>query len=151
MPLTAQQSAESGTSKAPGNAFRGSQGRGGRGPWGLRRLVRSVVRIADLQYRIWLTRAKIAAVRLAMFAAIFSAALLLGILAVIFLFIGAFRVLTDVAGIAPVWAYLIMGGGTLLLAVLCAWIGIHSMGRHDEPETSAIAGETEPATQGAGT
>ena len=54
--------------------------------------------------------------RMAMFAALFGAAILLGILAIIFLYIGVFKVLTDVAGLRPVWAYLIYGGFHILLA-----------------------------------
>ncbi len=92
--------------------------------WGVRHLVASVVRLADLQLRIWLTRVKMAVLRAALFSALFAISLLLALLAVIFLFIGAFRVLTDVAGLRPVWAFLIFGGGMLLLAAIMAGIGV---------------------------
>ena len=117
--------------------------------WGLRRLITSSTRIADLQIRIWLTQAKIAAVRVAIFAALFSLAAALAILSVVFLFIGIFRLLTDVAGIAPVWAYLIMGGFTLLVAGILLAVGMHMLSAHDKPDPEAKHDE-HPSTQGAG-
>jgi hypothetical protein len=90
---------------------------GGRtNPGGIRRLVASVARLTDIQLQIWLTRVKLAAWSIALYAALFGAAALIGILGVIFLMIGIFHVLTDVAGLAPVWAFLIFGGGLLILA-----------------------------------
>jgi Putative Actinobacterial Holin-X, holin superfamily III len=90
---------------------------GGRtNPGGLRRLVSSIARLTDIQLQIWLTRAKLAAFSVAFYAALFGAAAVVSILGIIFLFIGLFRVLTDVVGLAPVWAFLIFGGVQLLLA-----------------------------------
>lgn len=74
---------------------------------GLRRLVASTVRLADLQLKIWLTRTKIAVSRILTAILLFTVAGVMAILGTIFLFIGLFRVLTDVVGLRPVWAFLI--------------------------------------------
>lgn len=83
---------------------------------GLRRMVSSIARLVDIQYRIWLTEAKMAVAKIVMYIVLFGAAALFGILGTIFLFIGAFHVLTDVVGLAPVWAYLIFAAVQLGLA-----------------------------------
>ena len=85
-------------------------------PGGFRRLVSSIVRLSDIQLQIWLTRAKLAAWSIAFYAALCGAAAVVGLLGIIFLFIGIFHVLTDVVGLPPVWAFLIFGGFQLLLA-----------------------------------
>lgn len=127
--------ASSTTSAEPVSAEYSSAAAMGRRRWGFRRLLGSVLRIADLQYRIWLTRAKIVLIHAAMFAGLFAVAMVLGILAVIFLYIGVFHVLTDVAGLRPVWAFLIFGGGNLLLAGILVWIGVAMLSARDKPES----------------
>ena len=74
----------------------------------------STTRLADIQLRIWLTEAKLAVSRIVMYVALYAGAGVLGILAIIFLMIGCFRILTDVIGLRPVWAFLIFGA---LLAI----------------------------------
>ncbi len=90
---------------------------------GLRRLLQNAGRVIDLQYRIWLIQAQLTLRRMALYAALFGAAMLIGLLAIIFLFIGAFHILTDVFHIPPVWAYLIFGGVLALLAITLVLIG----------------------------
>ncbi len=75
---------------------------------GLRRLVASTVRLADLQLRIWLTEAKITVARVLTFVILYTVAGVMAILGTIFLFIGVFRILTDVIGIPTVWSFLIL-------------------------------------------
>src|SRR4051812_49469483 len=99
---------------SPGTASAGPRIRQLKG--GLRRLLASAVRLVDLQYRIWLTQAKLTLQRMMLYAALFAAAMVLGLLALIFLYIGVFHLLTDVAGLRPVWAYLIYGGFHAILA-----------------------------------
>jgi hypothetical protein len=91
---------------------------------GLRRLVSSVARLTDIQIQIWATQAKIAAMRLVVYAALVGGASIVGILGVIFVLIGLFHVLTDVVGLAPVWAFLVFGGGQLLLAAILIGVAV---------------------------
>jgi hypothetical protein len=112
-------------------------GRGGRAnPGGVRRLVSSIVRLADIQLQIWLTRAKLAAWSIALYAALFGAAALVGTLGIIFLFIGIFHVLTDVVGLAPVWAFLIFGGVQLLIAGVLFMIAKSILTKHVTPQST---------------
>ena len=74
---------------------------------GIRRLVGSTVRLADLQLRIWLTEAKITVSRIVMYVVLYAIAGVMAILGTIFLFTGLFHVLTDVIGIPTVWSLLI--------------------------------------------
>jgi hypothetical protein len=101
---------------------------------GLRRLINSLVRIADLQYRIWLTQAKLTLQRMMLYAVLFVGAAILGLLAIIFLYIGVFKILTDVIGLRPVWAYLIYGGLHLALALTLVMVGTSILGKKDEDE-----------------
>jgi hypothetical protein len=98
---------------------------------GLRRLLASTFRVVDLQYRIWLTHAKITLQRMVLYAAMFGAAMVIGLLAIIFLYIGVFRLLTDVAGLRPVWAYLIFGVVHLALAAALVFIGTSILQKKD--------------------
>ena len=103
---------------------------------GVRRLLASLVRVVDNQYRIWLLQAKITLMRMALYAALFATAAVLGLLAIIFLYIGVFKVLTDVAGLAPVWAYLIYGGFHLILATVLVLVAISILkGKAKDPTT----------------
>ena len=78
---------------------------------GLRRLLSSVVRVVDIQYRIWLTQAKVTLQRMMIYAALFAAAALLGLPCRSSFSISApFHLLTDVAGFGPVWAWLDLRG-----------------------------------------
>jgi hypothetical protein len=94
-------------------------GRANRG--GLRRLVASIVRLADLQLKIWLTETKIAVSRIVMYLVLYAMAGVMAILGTTFLFIGLFRILTDVIGIPTVWSLLIFSlftfgvAGTVIL------------------------------------
>lgn len=101
---------------------------------GVRRLLNSALRLVDLQYRIWLTQAKLTLQRMMLYAVLFIGAAILGLLAVIFLYIGLFRVLTDVIGLRPVWAYLIFGGLHLVLAITMIMVGTSILGKKDEDE-----------------
>ncbi len=107
---------------------------------GLRRLISSIARLLDLQYRIWLTEAKIAVAKIVMYVVLFGAAALLGILGIIFLFIGAFHVLTDVCGLAPVWAYLIFAGVQLVLAVVLVLVAKGILHKPVSPASHASKG-----------
>src|SRR4051812_8824095 len=102
----------------------GSSGKRIRQPkGGVRRMLASAVRLVDVQYRIWLTQAKLTLQRMLIYAALFAGAAVVGLLAIIFLYIGVFHLLTDVAGLRPVWAYLIYGGFHLVLAVVLVMVG----------------------------
>jgi hypothetical protein len=101
---------------------------------GVRRLVNSLVRIVDLQYRIWLTHAKLTLQRMMLYAALFVGAAILGLLAIIFLYIGLFKILTDVLHVPPVWAYLIFGGLHLVIAITLVMVGTSILGKKDEDE-----------------
>ncbi len=98
---------------------------------GLKAIVQSLLRLADLRYRIWLTRAKLTALRLALFLTLWIVALLVGVLAIVFLYIGLFRVLTDVVGIPTAWAFLIFGGVHAIVAAVLAFIGVHWLSARD--------------------
>jgi predicted phage tail protein len=95
-----------------------------RGKGGVRRLTASVVRLVNIQVKIWLTQAKVTAMKVGLFAGLFAAAAVVAVLAIIFLYIGVFRVLTDVVHLQPVWAFLIFGGVHLLLAAVLVMVAI---------------------------
>jgi hypothetical protein len=105
---------------------------------GVRRLIASVTRIVNLQVQIWLTQAKLTLMKMALYAGLFMAAAVLGLLAIIFLYIGFFRLLTDVIGLAPVWAYLIYGALHLLLAGVLVLIATRIMGSKDDDDTKDL-------------
>jgi hypothetical protein len=90
---------------------------------GVRRLIASIVRLADIQLQIWLTQTKITVVRIAFYMAFFGVAAIIGTLAVIFLLLGLFHILTDVFQIPLVWAYLIFGAFLLGVAATLMLIG----------------------------
>ena len=94
-------------------------------------MLASAVRLVDVQYRIWLTQAKLTLQRMLIYAALFAGAAVLGLLAIIFLYIGLFHVLTDVVGLRPVWAYLIFGGFHLVLAVVLVMVGTSMLSKKD--------------------
>lgn len=101
---------------------------------GVRRLLASGIRIADLQYRIWLTQAKMTVKKLALFAGLFAGAAVLGLLSIIFLFIGLFRILTDVLHIPAVWSYLIFGAVMLALAGTLIFMGMSALNKKDDDD-----------------
>ena len=105
---------------------------------GLRRTVASIARLVDIQYRIWLTEAKMAVARIVMYVVLFGAAALLGILGIIFLFIGAFHVLTDVIGLVPVWAYLIFAVVQLGLALALVMMAKSKLSTPDAPNPDGV-------------
>ena len=96
---------------------------------GLRRLVASTVRLADLQLKIWLTQAKMTATRVVTFIVLFAIAAVMAILGTIFLFIGLFRVLTDVVGLRPVWAFLVFALFAFSVAGIVLMIAQKSLGQ----------------------
>jgi hypothetical protein len=108
---------------------------------GVRRLLSSLIRVIDVQYRIWLLQAKITLMRMLLYAALFTAACVLGLLAIIFLYVGVFKLLTDVAGLAPVWAYLIYGGFHLVLAGVLVMIAMSILKSKDEPKKNKQTAE----------
>jgi len=105
-----------------------------KGRGGFRRLIRSLVRVGDLQLKIWLTHAKLTLQRMMIYAALFGAAAVLGLLAIIFLYIGVFKVLTDVIGLRPVWAYLIYGGFHIALAIGLVVVGTSILNKKDDDD-----------------
>ncbi|MGN6369484.1 MAG: phage holin family protein [Phycisphaerae bacterium] len=74
---------------------------------GIRRLIASTVRLADIQLKIWLTQAKMTVARIVLYVLLYAVAGVMAILGTIFLFIGLFKILTDVIGIPAVWSFLI--------------------------------------------
>lgn len=90
----------------------------GRQRSGVRRMVSSLTRLASLQSQIILLQAKLVAQRVMTAAGLWAGAIAAGILAIVFLDIGVFEVLTDqeLVGIRPAWAFLIFAAVHLLLA-----------------------------------
>jgi len=83
----------------------------GRGPkQAISDLVQSLKRAGSLQAQIWATRAKMKVANTLIMAALMGAAGVMGILAVIFLYIGVFHLLTDIAHMQRTWVYLIYFG-----------------------------------------
>jgi len=111
-----------------------------RRPQGAAQLLASALRLAEIQWQILLTHAKLTALHVALFAALLIASLLFAILAVIFLYIGTFKLLTDVAQMPPVWAYLLFGGTHLLLALSLAFLAVRKLSR-----TSSLPSAPPPA------
>ena len=115
---------------------------------GIKAIVQSLLRLVDIRYRIWLTRAKLTALRLALFATLWIVALLVGVLAIVFLYIGLFRVFTDFVGIPTAWAFLIFGGVHAIVAAVLAFIGVHWLSAKDtrdkKPPTSATHEDAKP-------
>jgi len=92
----------------------------------------SLRRLADLQLTIWLTRIKMAAVRLLLFALCALFALLLLIIAVIFLYAGLYHVLTDLLAIPTAWALLIFAAVHMVIAVLPGILAIALLNRRGD-------------------
>ena len=113
---------------------------------GLRRLIASSVRLANIQLKIWLTEAKITAANIVFYLAMFGAAAVIGLLAIIFLFIGMFKILTDVIGIPPVWSYLIFGGVLMGIAVALIMVGKNALNK--KPDAKTHKPETPARTKG---
>jgi hypothetical protein len=124
--MVAEAQTRPGTAKADGGeqplTDEGQQPRGG-----VRRLIGSATRVASLQFKIWITTAKMIAVRIAVSTGLFLGSAVFGILAVVFLLIGIFKFLTDFVGI-PVWAtYLIFAGVLLLIAGVLVFIAMRML------------------------
>ena len=128
--------ADAGTAQRSGPAG----GRKQRRQRGLPRLIASLLRLADVQYRIWLVQAKLTALRIALFAGLFAGAALLSVLAIIFLYIGAFKVLTDLLEIRAVYAFLLFGGFHLALAGALVFTGVHLLSQRDEKKKDKPGG-----------
>jgi len=100
---------------------------GGRGGW--RRMLASTLRLADVHYRIALLRAKMTAVRITAYVGLAAGAVGLGLMGIIFLYVGMFRLLTDAAGL-PVWGtFLIYAGGHVVTALAMLIGGMWMMRR----------------------
>ncbi|MCL2640536.1 MAG: phage holin family protein [Phycisphaerales bacterium] len=96
-----------------------------RGGW--RRMIASSSRLVDVHYRITVLRAKMAVVRVGVFVGLAVGAVGLGLLGIVFLYVGVFRLLTDVAGL-PVWgAFLIYAGGHVVTALAMLIGGMRMM------------------------
>ncbi len=101
---------------------------------GVRRLIASLTRLINLQYRIWMTQAKMVMMKIAISAGLFIGAAVFGVIGVIFLCIGLFHVLTDVVGI-PLWAaFLIFGGFLAILAAALVLIATRMLTKKDQDE-----------------
>jgi hypothetical protein len=101
---------------------------------GVRRLASSAVRLASIQVKIWLTQVKSTALKIGLFVGLFLAAAVLALLAIIFLYIGVFHLLTEVIGMRHVWAYLIFGGVHLVLAAVLALVAMKILTKKDEDD-----------------
>ena len=141
---TSEAPASSGSAPETGADSERQKARGERRRRGLPRLISALFRLADVQYRIWLVQAKLTALRIALFAGLFAGAALLSVLAIIFLYIGAFKVLTDVLMIRTVYAFLIFGGFHLAVAATLVFTGVHLLSQRDEKK------KTDGAKPGAG-
>ena len=105
--------------------------RGGR-RGGVRRLLASSMRLTGVHYRIALLRAKMTAVRVAIFTGLTAGAIVLSLLGLIFLYISVFRLLTDTIGI-PAWCtFLIYSVGHLAIAFALLMIGARTIRGRDE-------------------
>jgi hypothetical protein len=87
---------------------------------------RSLLRVGKLQGQIWTTRAKMKVANALISAALLSAAGVVALLAIIFLYIGVFHLLTDIAHLQRTWVYLIyfavhVAGAVVLVSVARAW------------------------------
>jgi len=78
-------------------------------------LTGSAMRIASLQVRMWLTQTKITVTRIAIMSVASGIAALLGLAGFIFLYVGCYRVLTDVFHFRTVWACMIFAAFHLVL------------------------------------
>ena len=108
---------------------------------GVRRLISSITRLMDVQYRIMMVRAKMTLVRMAIFTALFAGAVVMGLVGLVFLYIGMFRLLTDVAGL-PVWAtFLIYAGVHLVTGLVLLGFGNRMISGRDEDSDEKHTGE----------
>ena len=73
-------------------------------------MLRSLQRAGTLKAQIFATRAKMKVANTMLMAAFMAAAGVMGLLAVIFLYVGVFHLLTDIAHIQPAWVYLMYFG-----------------------------------------
>lgn len=112
---------------------------------GVSRLVLSLTRLASIQTRLVLAQVKLTAQRLTLALAGFTIAAVFGILGIIFLYIGVFKVLTRYVLDAP-WVWLIYGGIHAVLAVALAAWAMHTLRRPlmDPENEEPAAAEKEP-------
>lgn len=97
----------------------------------------SVRRLADLQVKIWLTSAKLAVYRTVMFVLLSALAFVCGIIALIFIYAGVYRVLTDYAQIPAPWALLIFAGAHLLVAAILVLVAVNTYTRNKPQKTKS--------------
>lgn len=105
----------------------------------VQRLALSLTRLASIQTRIVMTRAKITALRIAIMAALYAAGAMLGLLSIVFLYIGVFLALTYI--MAPVFAFLLMGVVHLVIAGVLIWLGTRYLKKRDEEGASEGSGD----------
>jgi len=95
-------------------------------------------RLADIQLGIWLTRLKMAALRIVLCATFCLLSAVLAFLALVFLYAALYRILTDLLLVPTPWALLIFAGVHFLLAgILVAAVVIIIKSRDDQ---GAMAG-----------
>jgi len=96
----------------------------------------SMGRLVDLQVKIWLMGVKIAVFRAVMIGMLSAVALVLLIVAGIFMYAGLYHVLTDLLAIPTAWALLIFAGAHLFAAGILALIAIRLFTRRSRTRYS---------------
>jgi len=81
-------------------------------------LTRSLVRAGQFQLKLLGLKARILAKKLILSAALSAGAILFGLVGLVFTYIFLFRLLTDVAGLAVVWTWLIFAAVHVLTAMV---------------------------------
>ncbi|HEY4330164.1 MAG TPA: hypothetical protein VGN88_10550 [Phycisphaerae bacterium] len=117
-----QQEAMPAEGAAEGNPNDDGERDGGEAGEAIPELFKSLKRVIKLQVRIWLTHAKRMMLQTAVVAAAGAVCVVLAILAIVFLYIGVFHVLTDILHIAVAWSFLIFSG--LHVAGILVIVGI---------------------------
>jgi hypothetical protein len=104
-------------------------------------MVSSLKRISALQLSIWIKQVKNAVMRITLFAALSAVAFVFVVMAVIFLYAGVFRVLTDVLHIPTVWALLIFAGVHMVIAGILFLVAVKLLQRMkpDNKKTVPVA------------
>jgi len=98
---------------------------------GVKRLVLSLTRLANIQLHIMLLRTKYTVRKIMMAAALFAAAGVVATLAIIFLYIGVFELLC--LAMQPMWAFILLGGVHLVIAALLIITGKAMLSGDSDP------------------
>jgi hypothetical protein len=105
-------------------------------------LMQSLKRVGSLQAQLWATRTKMKVANALIMAALLGAAGVLGVLAVIFLYIGVFHLLTDIAHMQRTWVYLIYFGVHVVgMAILLGVVKSKSHGKRPRAAKSKSGGK----------